>query len=231
MIITANNADALRIRERLTANDVEAVADRIIYLAAGPEAAVYLAELGGRTATWDWVRRGDLPGKIAEHVLWLRANRQVTPGTRFLVHGRMTNFHRDMAITSGINGDLLAVLATAAEQGAKQPGVIYGEQDDQGVHVVLVNAPAVRRMWAPLLHAQPPGDADIAGALRALATGQRRVRGPGGQLRFYEIPAASVLRIAELLQIGDPDVLEKRLTTKDPAGPGQVLPMARTGAT
>lgn len=223
VIVAANNGDALRIRERLTAADVEAIAQRILYLLASRAAGVFLREIGGRTATADWVQGdGGKVGRIGQHIMWLRANRQVKPGGRFLVEGRMTNFHRDLHLTAGIHGELLSLLATLGTAGRSQPGILLGRTGADGSPVVLANAPSVRRLWAPTLNANAPLDAEVVAALRALAVGEARVATPAGKLRYYEIPAASVLRIADLYQIGDPDLLEKALTT-----PTGVLPMAR----
>lgn len=60
-----------------------ALAERILLIKPGREAAEYLRSLGGRPALESWVH-GDA---LIRHVLWLAENRTVQPGSRLLVPG------------------------------------------------------------------------------------------------------------------------------------------------
>lgn len=203
LIIGANNENALRLRESLTQDDLAAIAERILHIYAGSNVKNYLESVD----TSEWVRRADGgPGKIPEHLLWLRDSRAVTPGSRFLVSGRMTDFHAGLTLSAGINEDVLAALAHWFARGQADPGLAVGAPGE-----VWVSTTALRSRWATLTGAPPPTESQIAESLRALSIRTERIRLPtGARPRVLVIPAESVLRVADRLQIGDPDDLEAK---------------------
>lgn len=226
LVITANNADALRLRERLTAEDVAAIAARILHARACAGAADYLRDLGGRDYTEDWTARatpggGTKPGKIAEHISYLEATRRVERGSRLLVEGVMGDYHRDLSVSHGLTAEILGAIATAADRGNPPPGIWFGLGDASELgDVVHVNAPALRKSWPAITGNPAPNDNALASALASLAVGGSGVRRIAGKAtRTWSIPVASVLRVAEILQIGDPDLLPGRLRG---ATPGKV---------
>lgn len=207
LLITANNADALKIRERLTAEDIAAIAMRILHIRAADTAKQWLINIGGRAATRDWVQgAGRKPGKIAEHVAWLTANHPMTPGSRFLVEGVLSDYHRDLAANHGIASAVLATLAHCAIRKQHPTGIEFGRVDEPGM--VCVNMQVLRKQWTVLTSELPPSESVLAGALGALADGPSVTKQVStGRMRIWRIPVSSILRVATLLQIGDPDTL------------------------
>jgi len=225
MLIAANNPNALALRESLTADDLDAIVDRILHVQVGPNAAQYLRDIGGREATEGWVLKADAtPGKIAEHAMWLAENRPITPGKRFLVEGVLTTFHRDLTLGAGMNAAVLAAVAHQLERGQDHPAVQCGHPDG-----VLVNGPHLRKLWTSLTQTIAPQETEVSGALATLSTGTARKDVKSvGRLRYYVIPSEAVLRVADILQIGDLDILEARIRGKVTGGPqGGQRPMVR----
>lgn len=204
LIIAANNADALHLRETLTPADLRAIAARILHIAPDPRAEAYLESID--TTALGWVRgKGTAGPRIARHITWLRETRGVELGGRFLVQGELTTFHTDLALSSGCNEQTLAALAHHIDRGQKSPGIITGEGEGEEEEV-WVNSPTLRGRWTALLDEPAPSEAEVSAALRMLSTGRARAS-PGGKQRrrYYRIPMASVRRVAERLQIGDLD--------------------------
>ena len=69
--------------EDLGQDDIEAVASKFLRIDVTDKPVNFLKALGGKQGTQDWVD-GD---RIAAHALWLKQNRVVVPGGRFLVGG------------------------------------------------------------------------------------------------------------------------------------------------
>lgn len=182
VIIAANNADALPLIGAHTQADIEAVASRIRWFGIDPEAVDYLRDLGGRQYTARWLGGPGRPGSFAEHVAWLRANRQVTRGRRFLVDGRMREYHELLAMTDE-RARVLAAACSALLKGtnaAKKAGVYV--RDDG----VAINASGLRSQWSLITGDKgAPGAALIPRALKALA-GVHEAR--EGNKRVYVVP-------------------------------------------
>jgi hypothetical protein len=83
LFITSNDQTVLNIDEAIGRESLEAIARRLLYIHVNKKAADFLETLlfEEREA---WKER-----KIAEHCLWLQANRKVIPGKRFFVEGSM----------------------------------------------------------------------------------------------------------------------------------------------
>jgi hypothetical protein len=96
LIIAANNNRVLDGIEEMSEADRDALAKRLIYVqvGSGPRAFLEALSRDERTAWADY--------QIAEHALWLRANRQVKPGARFLVEGRTSEMHDRLSVQSGL---------------------------------------------------------------------------------------------------------------------------------
>jgi hypothetical protein len=106
IIIAANNNNLLKIREVLTADDVEAIGERILYLQPAPEARDFLLSLGDRPRE-RWVNGNGL----AAHCLWLHQNHEYERGSRFLVEGKQGSFHRSLAISTSVSSAICEWLA------------------------------------------------------------------------------------------------------------------------
>ena len=203
LIIAANNSDALRLRESLTKADLEAIALRILHIQADDQAARYLEKLGGRTFTKFWVNTADGgPGVVAAHIAHLAATREVQPGSRFLVEGVISDWHRGLMGCSGVQGDVLAALAKYRKDLHRRE-VVGIEFDDRGC---WVNGPALRGQWELLLRRPPPDENTLARALRVLSnekTYRRRFGEKGTQKRCYLIELGDIDRRDAALQISD----------------------------
>ena len=107
LYIAANNAGVLEIRKDLTATDIAAMEGRIFYLNCTEQSQQlreYLGSFGGNLesgrGTEGW------PRKIAEHAIWLRQNRTVQMGRRFLIDAPATSWHESLRVTSA-GGDII----------------------------------------------------------------------------------------------------------------------------
>ena len=191
--------------------DVAAIAARILHVRAADGAADYLRDLGGRDYTEDWTTANGKPGKIAEHIAYLEATRRVERGSRLLVEGVLGDYHRDLSVSHGLTAAILSAIATVADRGGNPPPGIWFGVEGAG-EAVLVNAPALRKSWPAITGSPAPNENALGSALASLAVGGSGVRRIAGKsTRTWSIPVASVERVAELLQIGDPDLLPKRL--------------------
>ncbi len=225
VLVTANNDDALALRDRMSADDVAAVAERILYLRAAPETAAYLEGIGGREVTVEWVGAPGTVGAIGRHVAWLAEHRPVRFGPRFLVHGAITDYHRDLATKHGIVAEVLAAVAHVAARvagGGKPPHGIAFPAPGAGPEAgVLVNVQTLRKVWATT-GAPVPSEHTVANALSTISIGKRTIRDEGTidprgnrgtpgrygkQLRVWVLSPSHVLRVAEELQIGDPEAM------------------------
>ena len=199
LIITANNGDALKLTENLGQNDLQAIAERILYISHKEAPKKFLNLLGGRNFTKDWVldSQGN-PGTFAKHAMFLAKNREVAEGSRFLVSGVISDWHRDLMGNSGIQGATLAALAHFIDRGQPTAGIEISDS------FIYVNVPALRGNWGILMGDQPPREGVLANALKTLAGGlQSRRKFGKNRLRCYKIELNNVLRRAEALQIGD----------------------------
>ena len=204
LIITANNGSALQLTENLGKDDLLAIAERILHIKHGEAPRQFIASMGGRRFTADWVidKQGK-PGKFSKHIQYLVENRRTSPGTRFLVAGVVSDWHRDLMGNSGIQGATLAALAHWIDRNQTTQGLeVQGEY-------IYVNSPALRGQWGLLMGDKPPREGTLAGALRTLAGGKQTRRNfKVGRLRCYRIELLDVIRRAESLQIGDVEKFE-----------------------
>lgn len=192
LVIATNSDDALRIRESLTMEDIQAIAERILYVHIAPEAARILRGFGGRTGTDGWATTADGgPGRIAEHAAWLEATRgpRVVPGHRYLVAGDVSDWHHDLAMYSAHGGAAMVAIMRALLRA--HPSV-----SADGVRVGVAAAP-LRASWAMLCGESPPSEVDLARTLRALSIGRETRAGT----HWYMLDTTLVARAADILGI------------------------------
>lgn len=228
MVIAANTPDLLRFDdEDFTEDDIAAVAARILYIkpdlvpGSSPPRSLagdYLISLGGRVGTEGWVENGD---KIAAHALWLRDNRVVNPGSRFLVEGEISTMHRRLATHGSIRGLVIEWIAKAllddTKYMQKNPGIQFGDGK------LFVNAGYIKSTWEQILDDKrgPPSLKKIGQALRPLAQDERRL--PFGERRadFYDLQLLPVYEAMRDLQVGIIDDYKKLID-----GPSRHWPAA-----
>jgi hypothetical protein len=116
LVVTANNDDALPMDDVRTIQDVQAVVERVRYIAVPSGeggAAEYLERGGGKEGmTKFWVTDEDGgPGALCRHIAWLgQQPPALAPGTRFKLHGEPTPWHY-RAMYSGAVGAVMSLLA------------------------------------------------------------------------------------------------------------------------
>lgn len=203
LIIAANNDALLEFDdESFSPDDIHAVAARILYIKCDPSTADYLKSLGGYEGTHDWVT-GD---KIAKHALWLRANRQVKPGKRFLVEGEVDMIHTRLATSGNIRSRAIEWVCRALllDWHEPHPGIRYGGGD------IYVNASFVQSKWEqvtgdnriPTLHR-------IGKAFKPLSLGEKRFKLENRRADFYKIDVKHILNYCRENQIASSDEIER----------------------
>jgi hypothetical protein len=199
----ANDDNMLRLGdENLGPDALAAVARRFLHVDAGAPAAEYLISLGGRTGTEDWVT-GD---RIAKHVLWLVANRQVVPGNRFLVEGMVSKMTQKLAVQGTVAGLVTEALARYLAKPADFKSVSNGGalliQDGK----FWVNASALLNSWGRLITGErtPPTLQRVNTALAGISVSkeQRTIETATGKRLYWEIRVDIVSRWAEDNGIG-----------------------------
>lgn len=211
-MIVANNRNLLAGDESDTATeyDLAATAQRFFHIAAGPAAAEFLQSLGGRSGgTKDWINQ-DL---IAKHALWLRDNRKIVPGKRFVVEGEMSDVHQKLLTRGAITSKVFEFLARYVTDpgralGAKHDGFLVGEQK------VLVRAEAMAESWSTMFaNTRPVTGAQVSDALRNLSVGRLRPHSSRTEERprYWSVNTQWLLDWAAEYKIGDVEEIQKRI--------------------
>lgn len=208
VVIAANNASALDLRGQHEADDLDAVAQRILHVPTSRRAEQLLRDLGGRDGVpSSWLERPDgTPGDLPRHLAHLAATREVRPGARFLVEGVATVYHLRL-----LTGDPLfagALIAIASALGGSDPGG-PGVFTRAGEGVVWVNPMRLHRRWQALVAEDVPRPTvqRVAGALSALARASSATLFEGvdgGSAACWPIGEDLVLRVATDLGYPDP---------------------------
>ncbi len=221
VLITANNEDALHIREELNVADLDAIRIRIGYIHASEEARDVLEDLAAengfttvREMTEGWVAGG----RIARHVLWLAENRQVMWGDRLLVEGWDSELTRSLSTSAGATGVIAEVIALAISE--------YPDLDSEAIRWfdgnVYVNNAEFGRVWRYIVHndaERPPTSTRRLKSLKALA-GEEKTRldyyegDSRRQLNYWQIPAEVIARLAEERNICPASVIMEAASRK-----------------
>lgn len=126
--ISANNDDILNFRGTLTSDDVGAISERLTRMKARKEAAVWLADRGGRDYTMRWIEGDALPA----HVLYLAERLQIPWQGRFGIAGE------DLIEHLAVRGRLQAQICELVVRAIKQPALNPGCRVREGrVHVTV----------------------------------------------------------------------------------------------
>lgn len=183
-------------------DDLDAIISRILHLNVSGMASAWLAEQGGMEFTHDWVFDGHgAPGRIARHVAWLAANRQVKRGSRFLVEGVEGRYHQRLVTSDPLYASVLVSIAVAMlEKDAMRghgPTFIRGDGD------VWVNPAKLHARFRSLVsedHGRPTLQR-VAGACAALSHDES-AEDIGGTL-YWRIPGSLVQLVA--VDLGIPE--------------------------
>ena len=210
VVLAANNDRLLDTGEELSAQDLDAIAERIYYLRPSPDTAQYLTDIGGPPRIQRWIQ-GDM---IAEHALWLRANRKVNEGARFLVEGNPSEFHRHLATGSGMASLACEWLA----RWLADPNPTTGNLARVGFGEVWVNTEAMAReaSWSKYVPAtQVPTAARLGRALRSLSSDAVTVKIGNSEMSYHRLEASLILTWVDRLQIGDLSLVQRKINGAD----------------
>jgi hypothetical protein len=222
LILSANNADMLVFEESLSQADLEAVAGRFLHIQGDQNAQKYLESVD----TSGWVD----DDTIAKHALWLRDNRIVIPGKRFLVEGSARDVSKQLATRGGVAGRVCEWLVRylcetpTSSLIAKQSSPQQKDFVRVGNGRYLVNTNAIVIFWEQYAKSKvTPTTPQVGLALRNLSTRQVRA----GTKRFFEVDIEAISQWAEANLIGDSEsiqakiaeVYEEKEALTDEAGP------------
>lgn len=207
LVIAANNDFLLSSRESLSGQDLEAIAQRFLYIRAGHDASEFFATLAPAERE-RWKTEG-----IARHALWLRDNREVQPGRRFWVEGDITEMHRLVTITSDWTSRVCEWLVRYLMQPTP-----YANRGDGLIRVgqgkLLVNEQALIdgwRLYYPDTKVEPE-TAKIGAAMRAISGDARPcLRWNGRRLRYREINIETLFAWSDAYGIGERSTMESTL--------------------
>lgn len=222
LILAANNRNLLMTAEHLNENDINAVVERLFYLAVHlppgcdpkkPPARVYLESLGQQRVE-EWVSKDE----IARHALWLRDTIEVPRNTRFLVSGEASDLTRSLATSTGLRSEvchwLVGFLLT--------PKIFKQKSDVQ--HLVrvsrgrlLVNARAVAEYWGDYVQndRDPPRAMSVSQALTGISTGRVFLRHKTEKVAYREIDLENLREWAITTQYADVETLVRALVALD----------------
>jgi hypothetical protein len=201
--------------ENISVHDLAAIANRILYIPARQEAAGFLAKWNDENRmTRSWIE-GDL---LPRHLLWLKENRTIVPGKRFLVEGEETEIHKRL-VTRGSHNDLVFEWLAGFASKPQKIQKLYVNAGETpmaqiGEGKILINTQAVEDHWDQYLfedYKRITGKA-IGSILTRVSEKVRRLTGNNGKrLRFNEIRADILLTWVKENQIGDEDEIEANL--------------------
>jgi hypothetical protein len=207
LILAGNNDHILAADEELTNDDLEAVGKRFLHIKTTQAAADFLQQLNGLSRKEGWVTDDG----IAAHAMWLKENRKVVEGDRFLVEGHKTSFHLSMPTQSKIGGSVtewLIKFLNATDDVRKN----INQKPDcyalAGNGEFLINAQAVKDNWDIFLGATntPPSLSSVGKALRNLSTGEeKRI----DNVRFHKVNLDAIYSWADRLLVGSPEKMKQ----------------------
>ena len=226
VIVAANNPYALDLRGQHEADDLDAVAQRILHVPLSSRARELLRDLGGMEGTRHWVTRPDgSPGDLPCHIAWLASTRQAKPGGRFLVEGVPTVYHLRLLTGDPLYaGTLIAIAAALGPPAPTEPGG-PGVFVRPGEGVAWVNPMRLHRRWQTLVAEDVPRPTvqRVAGALSALARSSSATLFEGvdgGSAACWPIGEDLVLRVATDLGYPDPHRVRAAFVKGTPNRPG-----------
>jgi hypothetical protein len=187
LVILGNTPHLLDLKGDHTKEDLDAIAERFLFINTHKDAADYLANLSRETKD-HLLKRG-----IAEHCLWLSRHWNIDEGKRFLVEG----FLGEASLNISINNERTALICEWLVEYLSTPETLASNQKLKGLVKIMegalwVNSYAIQKAWGIYMDKGSPLTARAIGiALKAIACkaedNYKRER-VNGQLRaFYRI--------------------------------------------
>jgi hypothetical protein len=230
VIIAANNESVLAkiADEDMSIADLEAIVSRFLHIKVGTDAVNYLSMLktGDPEIIFRWIADG-----IAQHALWLRDNRVITPGKRFLVEGEVSEIHRSLVSEGSVSSLVCEFLVRLTSNPALLEAVYKTSQKAAPFRIgngrLLVNVQALFDGWLMYMRneirdVRIPSMRRLSLALKNMASGTRRTFVNGQKLRMHEIHLPILASWAEAHQVGDDALMAQNLARpieEDPEPP------------
>ena len=218
VVLSSNNTNLIRNSADLTAEDARALADRFVHLHVTPEHATRIrAQLPPPKVIQDhWIDGG----RMAEHALWLAANRAVPFGPRLRMRPHAEGLRQMFVTQPGAGFAVCAAVyawivqaARAVEGGQHRPGegwAWHGGRACASALAVLGRMPD---------DAKRPSRRSIGQTLRRFSPTSERVsvRTPEGVVKLWPVDTAAIMAWAESEGWGDPDELTRAIKVLDTA--------------
>ncbi len=207
LILTANNEHLLTSDGASTHLDLQAIAQRFLYIEVSKKAREFIEALP-KSYCEDVILWGD---GLAKHALHLAATRTVERARRFWVEGDTESMHRMLMTGSAWNSLVCEwlvryLLKPNVFDKANNGLIRRGPNEKTGVHELLVNEQAIIDGWKTYIDIhKDPETAKIGTALRALSTKQKPVqlRFMGKRLRYRIIDTEYLFDWSRRYNIGD----------------------------
>jgi len=170
LTLAANNELLIAMRKAMTVNDLEAFAERFLYIHIPDQMKDFFADPSwSKEAIQHMITRG-----IAEHSLWLQANHQIkNPGKRFAVGGNVDKMHRLLLTSGHWNGLVCEWLVKylmdpqAYNVASNNAGLVRCLTRD---HWLAVNPQGVSDCWDTYIKGlAKPSTPEIATAIRSIS--------------------------------------------------------------
>ena len=186
LIMLANTPHLLDLKGDHTKEDLDAIAERFLFVNCDKQAATYLEALpqSEKDAMLDY--------KIAEHCLWLSLNWEIDEGKRFIVEGSLGEANLNISI----NNERTALICewfveylSSPEQFQNSPrlnGLVALEDE-----AIWANAYAIQKAWTLYMDGNPLTARAIGISLKTLTArgdeSYKRKKVNGQQRGFYKI--------------------------------------------
>lgn len=182
LILAANNENLLKTNDTATARDMEAIAERFLYISCTEEAERFMLKMRktiGKAGLIGWKE-----GKIAQFALWLQKNRDIPENdARFAVEGSIKRMHRILLSSSPWNSMICEWLVRYLDKpnpvdNRSEPRVRRVMAVDGQPGQLLVNAQAIIDGWKIYMSAvgkTDPQTSKITIALKAIAQDDKPV--------------------------------------------------------
>lgn len=203
LVLIANDRNMLPTDESLGQNDLEAIGGRFLHIITSPAAANYLRSIGGKRGTHDWVD-GD---KIAAHALWLKENRVVHAGSRFIVEGDTKGVQEDLVIDTRIGSLVCEVIVRTLSDSRPLQGGAPAVR--AGNNKLLVSSAGVADQWEHCVQSDQVQSTQRIGRQLSLMSGKMIETVKGHP--YHVVNPAYVLRWADRYAVGDVGLMRAKI--------------------
>lgn len=223
LLIAANSDNPLKDfgqkGSQLTEADLHAIAERLLFIEASEAPVEYLATFD-RAELDTWREQN----KIAEHALWLAANRKiVSPGRRFLVEGNAERALFKLVVGDELTSQLLSWFITHALRANRatkstdlQSGVSHGMFSQDGE--LWVTLDLITSTWESFRPSyRMASEEPFLAALETVSSGKAKVMRQGTSRHYWRVRSNYLEYYAERLGYGSEAVARAIMAKADPA--------------